>query len=247
MCFSFLRSITGFCGLLLTVLIAGCSPAETVDSSTIESQIAEPQIAEPQTAKSPEIPLSAPSLLTEPTETSLPTSLTQPGDIWSRLQQTDTAYFVLMRHALAPGTGDPANFQLEDCATQRNLSEEGRSQAQRIGEAFRQRGIAVTNVFSSEWCRCLETAELMGLAVVEPFPPINSLFRDRSTETTQTEQVEQFMLSNAEASGVIIMVTHFVNIAALSGSGVGSGEMVVMRVNENEQQLEVVGALTEPF
>lgn len=76
-------------------------------------------------------------------------SSTSKTDLWFRLQQADTHYFVLVRHALAPGTGDPPNFQLEDCSTQRNLSDEGRAQAKRIGEAFKQRDILVQQVLSS--------------------------------------------------------------------------------------------------
>jgi len=165
--------------------------------------------------------------------------------LWSRLQQAETHYFVLMRHALAPGTGDPPNFELGDCSTQRNLSEEGRVQARRTGEAFQQRGIAVDQVLSSQWCRCIDTAKLMALGPVKPFPPLNSFFRDRSTQSEQTAAVRQLMREQEETPGVTVMVTHFVNISALSGSGVSSGEMVVMAVNP-ENQLEVVGRI-DPF
>jgi phosphohistidine phosphatase SixA len=158
------------------------------------------------------------------------------------LQQADTHYFVLMRHAIAPGTGDPANFQLDDCTTQRNLSDEGRDQARQTGDLFRQQGVEVTQVLSSQWCRCLETAELMALSDVQPFPPLNSFFRDRATEPQQTQAVREFMREQADMPGVTVMVTHFVNIGALSGSGVSSGAMVVMQVNEQEQ-IEVVGQL----
>lgn len=165
------------------------------------------------------------------------------SDLWSQLQQQDAPYFVLMRHAIAPGTGDPANFQLDDCSTQRNLSQAGRSQAQRTGEAFREKGVTVDKVLSSQWCRCLETAELLDLGTVEPYAPLNSFFRDRSTEPQQTAQVRQYLL-NQDDPGVTVMVTHFVNIAALTGSGVSSGEMVVLRLNDDE--LEVLGQI-EPF
>ena len=162
--------------------------------------------------------------------------------LWSKLQEAETHYFVLMRHALAPGTGDPPNFELGDCSTQRNLSEEGRMQARRTGEAFKDRNIEVDQVLSSQWCRCLETAELLDLGVVKPFPPLNSFFRDRSTEPKQTAQAREFMREQEESSGVTVMVTHFVNISALSRSGVSSGEMVVMEVNP-ENQLQVVGQI----
>lgn len=163
--------------------------------------------------------------------------------VWSQLQQPDIRYVVLVRHALAPGTGDPPNFQLEDCSTQRNLSAEGRAQAKHIGEAFKQRGILVQQVLSSQWCRCLETAELMDIGTVELFSPLNSFFSNRSTSTEQTAQVRQFILNHQDTLGVIVMVTHFVNISALSEVGVSSGEMVVMQVND-KNQLEVVDQIS---
>lgn len=163
-------------------------------------------------------------------------------DLWTRLQQADTHYFVLMRHALAPGTGDPANFQLGDCSTQRNLSAEGREQARRTGEAFKRRDIPVQQVLSSQWCRCLETAELLDIGSVEPFPPLNSFFRDRATGPEQTARVREFMLEHQDTPGVTVMVTHFVNISALAGAGISSGEMAVMQVND-QNQLELTGQI----
>lgn len=167
------------------------------------------------------------------------------ADLWAQLQQPQSAYFLLMRHALAPGSGDPANFRLGDCSTQRNLSAEGREQARRTGEAFRRRGIAVRRVLSSQWCRCLETAELMGLGAVQPFAPLNSFFRDRATEASQTAAVRQSLQDNGQRPGVTLLVTHFVNIAALAGRGPASGEIIAMRLGE-ENRLEVVGAIA-PF
>jgi phosphohistidine phosphatase SixA len=147
---------------------------------------------------------------------------------------------MLFRHALAPGTGDPANFRLDDCTTQRNLSAEGRQQAIRMGEALRQQGIVVSRVLSSQWCRCLETARLMNVGAVESFPVLNSFFQNRSTEDTQTEQLRQFILENRENPGVVILVTHQVNIAALSDIVPESGAAVVMRASELDQ-IELVG------
>ncbi|MFO1062139.1 MAG: histidine phosphatase family protein, partial [Dongiaceae bacterium] len=81
---------------------------------------------------------------------------------------------ILVRHAIAPGGGDPPGFVLEDCATQRNLSDEGRAQAARLGQRLRQHGVAVDRVLSSRWCRALETARLMALAPVEPALALDS-------------------------------------------------------------------------
>lgn len=161
-----------------------------------------------------------------------PTPLT-PAELWQRLEQPgEQRYVVLLRHALAPGTGDPANFQLEDCTTQRNLSAQGRSQAAQIGQAFRDRGIAVDQVLSSQWCRCLETAALMDLGAVEPYPALNSFFRDRSTAESQTTAVKQFLLGQAGSPGVTVMVTHQVNITGLTEIVPRSGEAVVIEVND---------------
>jgi phosphohistidine phosphatase SixA len=148
----------------------------------------------------------------------------------------------MMRHALAPGTGDPPNFRLEDCSTQRNLSAQGRAQARRIGEAFRRRGVKVARVLSSQWCRCLETARLMNLGAVEPFAPLNSFFRDRSTQTRQTTEVREFIAANRNTFGAIILVTHQVNITALTDIVPQSGESVVLRANQ-QNQVEVIGRI----
>ncbi len=82
-------------------------------------------------------------------------SQAQPESAWVLLQQGEPGYVVMMRHALAPGTGDPAEFKLGECSTQRNLSPEGREQAARIGKAFLRRNIRIARVLSSQWCRCI--------------------------------------------------------------------------------------------
>ncbi|NDJ23852.1 histidine phosphatase family protein [Nostoc sp. B(2019)] len=162
--------------------------------------------------------------------------------IWSVLQQ-GRGYVVLMRHALAPGIGDPPDFRLNDCSTQRNLSDEGRKQAIRTGKAFKNRNIQVSRVLSSQWCRCLETAKLMNLGAVEPFPPLNSFFLDHTTEFKQTAQVRQLILNNRNTPGVIVMITHEVNIRAIASDIYPeSGESVVLRAN-GKNKIEVVGQI----
>ncbi|MEL7510376.1 MAG: histidine phosphatase family protein [Cyanobacteria bacterium J06554_1] len=167
------------------------------------------------------------------------------GDIWSRLRQADTHYYVLMRHEIAPGTGDPPNFQLSDCSTQRNLSQEGIAQAQRTGDAFKENMVAVQQILSSEWCRCLDTGTAMDVAPIEPFPALNSFFSDRSREPKQTAAVREFMINNRDEPGVTVLITHFVNVGAIAGSSVASGEIVVMQVNEQNEP-EVIATI-EPF
>ena len=151
--------------------------------------------------------------------------------LWQRLQQPGKAlYVVLLRHALAPGIGDPANFSLQDCSTQRNLSAEGRIQARQIGEAFQVRGVAIRQLLSSQWCRCLETAELMSVGQVTALESLNSFFRDRSAAASRTAEVEQYLLSQLDHPGVIVMVSHQVNITALTDIVPRSGTAVVVQV-----------------
>ena len=148
--------------------------------------------------------------------------------LWTAL--AEGGHVALMRHALAPGTGDPEGFRLDDCSTQRNLDQTGRGQARRTGEAFRERGVRVGQVFSSQWCRCLETAKLLALGEVYPFPPLNSFFGDRERGPKQTAAVRA-LLANTDAEGPsLVMVTHQVNITALTGIFPRSGEIVVLRL-----------------
>lgn len=147
----------------------------------------------------------------------------------------------MLRHALAPGTGDPAAFTLGDCSTQRNLSDEGRAQARRIGERFRTNGIESARVFSSQWCRTLETAELLGLGPVQPLPSLNSFFRNYQRSDLQTRTLRQWLAEQASGEP-LVLVTHQVNITALTDVYPASGELVVLRRTENGE-LEVVGTL----
>jgi phosphohistidine phosphatase SixA len=151
-------------------------------------------------------------------------------EAWAALKQPGTV--AIMRHALAPGGGDPANFELGDCATQRNLNDAGREQARRIGRAFRDQGIQVDRVLTSQWCRCRDTAELLDLASVEDFPALNSFFEDRSTRDQQTAAVRDF-LSQAPDDEKLVLVTHQVNITALTDVFPSSGEVVVIKVGDD--------------
>ena len=145
----------------------------------------------------------------------------------------------IMRHALAPGTGDPAKFNLNDCSTQRNLDSRGRDQARTIGMALRDAGIVFDHVLTSQWCRCRETAEMLGLGQLEDFPAINSFFRDRSTAREQTQAVQDFLRTLPDDKK-LMFVTHQVNITALTGMGVSSGEVFFIRI-DRAGDVEVVG------
>jgi phosphohistidine phosphatase SixA len=146
--------------------------------------------------------------------------------LWEALR--GGGHVALLRHAIAPGTGDPEGFQLGDCSSQRNLSEEGREQARQIGERFREHGIGEMVVYSSQWCRCLDTATLLELGEVTELPDLNSFFDDRSTEVTQTANVNE-LIRNYTGELSMMLVTHQVNITALTGIVPQSGEMIVLR------------------
>jgi len=146
--------------------------------------------------------------------------------LWAALKNGD--HVALIRHALAPGTDDPPGFRIDDCSTQRNLSEAGREHARSIGARFREHGVENVVIYSSLWCRCLETARLLDLGKVNPFPGLNSFFRDRSREGLQTAEVRA-LVKNRPKRASLVLVTHQVNIIALSGVPPQSGEIVVLR------------------
>lgn len=137
-------------------------------------------------------------------------------------------HVLLMRHATAPGTGDPPGFALGDCATQRNLSPEGRAEAVRMGERLKSRGITLDRLLSSRWCRCQETARLLDLGPVEAFPPLDSFYADAAEGPARTEAVKA--LPRDYPDRVIGMVTHQVNITALTGVFLRSAEVIIARL-----------------
>ncbi len=160
-------------------------------------------------------------------------------EIWAALRAP--GHVALLRHAIAPGTGDPPGFVLGDCRTQRNLSEEGREQATRIGAAFRANGIAAARVVSSQWCRCLETAELLRLGPVEDQSILNSFFDRPANRDAQTGALRRWLAGQA-LDGPLVLVTHQVNITALTGVYPRSGELVVIR-QTGDGAIVVVGSL----
>ena len=163
-------------------------------------------------------------------------------DIWMQMRE-NTGYVVLLRHAkTVSGTGDPPGFELDDCDTQRNLSKAGREQAKQIGKEFRDRNIPISQVLSSQYCRCLDTARLLDLGTVKPSPMLNSIFEDRTTATQQVEQTRQRILNHRNNSGVIVMVSHYANIVEVSGIAPQEGEIVVIQADP-QGDLEVVGQI----
>lgn len=135
---------------------------------------------------------------------------------------------VLFRHAEAPGTGDPSVFRLDDCATQRNLDEGGRTQARRIGLEFRAHGVVVAAVLSSQWCRAQDTAELAFPGLRRDEPIFNSYFRNTESRQQQTEAART-LIEAWKGPGVLAVFTHQINITDLTDIVPSSGEGVIVR------------------
>lgn len=142
-------------------------------------------------------------------------------------------HVLLMRHAHAPGTGDPTNMRLGDCSTQRNLSADGRRQAASAGELLRAAGIRQAEVQSSQWCRCLDTARLLGLGETQPLPLLNSFFSRTGEGKAQTIALQRW-LAKRKAGLPLILVTHQVNITELTGIYPDTGELIVLQLPDSD-------------
>jgi phosphohistidine phosphatase SixA len=153
------------------------------------------------------------------------------GELGDKLQRAD--YVLLMRHALAPGIGDPEGYRLDDCSTQRTLNAAGKAQAGRIGQWLKQQGVASAQVFSSPWCRCLETARLLKAGTVSPEPSLGSFFNTMSDGKASTRDLEALIARTKAQMGKkpLVLVTHHVNIQAYVGENIDSGEMVLARID----------------
>lgn len=166
------------------------------------------------------------------------------NDILSRLNEPGV--HAVMRHALAPGTGDPVNFDISDCTTQRNLSDDGRRQAQRAGEILRAAGISFDMVWTSRWCRCRETAELMEMG---PEVENKGFLRSFSGATYQgpgrTREFREALMEVPQGQ-TVLAVTHNVNGEALTGTRPLSGEIQVVRVTPGGK-VELLGSVEVPM
>ena len=139
-------------------------------------------------------------------------------------------HVLMIRHAYAPGTGDPAHFKIGDCSTQRNLDDRGRSQARTIGDWLRSKGIKNAKVYSSQWCRCLETAALLNFGSVSELSALNSFYELPQNREPNIKALRSFIANLDETGDLIILVTHFVTILEIAGEGVSSGEGVVLKL-----------------
>lgn len=141
----------------------------------------------------------------------------------------DGKAILIMRHALAPGGGDPSGFVLNDCSTQRNLNDTGREQSVAWGQYIRSQHAGSVQVYSSQWCRCLETARLMMLDEVEPLPILNSFFAGQGDRIEQTEGLLR-MFAQDSVSKPTILVTHQVNFTGLTQIYPSSGEAAILEL-----------------
>lgn len=150
---------------------------------------------------------------------------------WAALREPGTV--AVMRHAEAPGFGDPVAVKLGDCSTQRNLDEAGRRQARAAGDAFRANGISAARIYSSQWCRCLETANLLGLGNVEERAVLNSPFGlDAEVRANRADAFRRFLADLAREgpqSPKTVLVSHHALILSVTGQGPRSGEIFVLR------------------
>ncbi|UCE32489.1 MAG: histidine phosphatase family protein [Burkholderiales bacterium] len=135
---------------------------------------------------------------------------------------------IMIRHALTvPGIGDPPEFALGDCSTQRNLSDAGREQSRRIGRWFRDNDLQPRHVYSSQWCRCRDTASLAFGEYTE-LTALNSTFAERSGNREPQTRALRAVLGEIPDGRFDVFVTHQVNISALTGRGASMGEGVVV-------------------
>lgn len=167
--------------------------------------------------------------------------------IWDQLQGTNPkGYVLLMRHALAPGIGDPENFNVNDCSTQRNLNDEGRKDAREIGGWLKRRDVKIFRVESSRWCRAKETAELLDIGKVRPNKNFDSLFRQADPASSpQTAAIKKRIFNHRNTRGLLVLVGHSVNIQTLTSESLGSGEGVLVRATPRGE-LKVMGFSPTP-
>ena len=140
---------------------------------------------------------------------------------------------IFIRHAIAPGNGDPDNFNIKDCSTQRNLDKNGINQSKKIGLFFKSNKIKIDKVLSSEWCRCTDTAKY-AFENFETFDALNSFYDERfsANETKQINDLKQY-IKNWKSDKNLVFVTHYVVISSIFNTGTSSGEIIVSDKNFN--------------
>ena len=147
---------------------------------------------------------------------------------------------IFIRHSLAPGSGDPENINLKDCKTQRNLNSEGIKQSKKIGNFFKKNNIKVEHIFSSEWCRCKDTA-FHAFNSYKTFDALNSFYSEKfyKNKNKQIKRLKKF-INNWDNNTNLVLVTHYVVILEILGIGTGSGEIIISNKNyEIKDRIEI--------
>ena len=142
------------------------------------------------------------------------------------VKKSISANVIFLRHALAPGLGDPSDFIKEDCSTQRNLNEEGRSQARLLGDYLKKSNIRFSEILTSEWCRCIDTAKELDLGQWETFSGLNSFFQGHEKKYQVMDKLWK-KIDSLNFSDLVLFVTHQVVITEITGEVPRSGEMVL--------------------
>ena len=145
---------------------------------------------------------------------------------------------IFIRHAIAPGNGDPDNFDLKNCSTQRNISEKGIKQSEKIGLFFKINKIKIDKVLSSEWCRCKDTAEI-AFGKFQTYNALNS-FYDKKFSANRFKQIEDLKkyIKSWDSNKNLVLVTHYVVISSILNIGSSSGEIII-----SEKNLEIIGSI----
>ena len=143
---------------------------------------------------------------------------------------------IFIRHAYAPGSGDPFNFDLDDCSTQRNLNQEGINQSKKIGQFFSKNKIQIDRVLSSEWCRCKDTAKF-AFNKYTTFNALNSFYAPRfeKNKDKQVIDLKKYIL-NLNSKQNIVLITHFVVISEILNISASSGEIIV-----SDREFNIIG------
>ena len=142
------------------------------------------------------------------------------------IKKNISANVIFLRHALAPGVGDPENFIKEDCSTQRNLNNKGRLQARLIGNYLRSTNLKFSQILTSEWCRCIDTAKELNLGQWTTFSGLNSFFQEYEKKDQVMNKLQK-KLDSLGFSDLALFVTHQVVISEQTGIVPRSGEMVL--------------------
>ena len=160
---------------------------------------------------------------------------------WSLLEEGGKIVFI--RHAFAPGGGDPDNFVIEDCSTQRNLNQQGIDQSISMGQEFLKRDIPIQQVYTSQWCRCKDTASY-AFGDYQELSSLNSTFEGeyRQNHQRQIKELKELIARWDDTDGNLILVTHYVIVGGVLGYYPSSGELVI-----TDKSLEVLDSIKTKY